>query len=516
MDASLICCLLGRLLLLLGMLLVLPTGVAVAYGDGAAFHEVPAFLGSIAICCFVGAALRGRRTEDYSGLGRREGFLVVSLCWLCLALFGALPFALAHEVFLFAGQPAPGLPWALGQPGVALDVYSHAVFEAISGFTTTGATVLTDIERLPHGLLFWRGLTHWLGGMGIVLLGIAILPSLGAGGYQLARAEVPGPTTDKLRPRITETARLLWSVYLLFTVAETALLMFFGMSGFEALLHTFATLATGGFSTRNASVAAFPSPAIQWTITLFMALAGMNFLLHYQALQGRSLRSYLEDAEWRVYVGLVAVASLLIAAPLYLGGDFGLERALRAACFQVVSIVTTTGFATEDFDTWGAASRLGLVLLMFFGGCAGSTGGGMKQIRVMVVFKAWVRELRRLTRPNAIFSVKLSGKAVPEEMIGSILALFCLYLTLFAAGAMVLAALLTDPTWSASYRLETAVTASAACIGNIGPGLAGVGATQTYQFMPLAAKWVLVFLMILGRLEVYSVVVLLLPDTWRR
>lgn len=518
MNSGLVGNLLGRLFILIGILMVLPLGVALFYRDGAGFHEVPAFLWAIALTTLPGVALRHRSSHDIGHIGRREGFLMVTLSWVCLALLGGLPFALAEGVFMIDGVPAPGLLSTFSNPAGlagAWDVYSHAVFEAISGFTTTGATVLTDIERLPHGLLFWRALTHWLGGMGIVLLGIAILPTLGAGGYQLARAEVPGPTTDKLQPRITETARLLWSVYLLLTVAQTGALMLCGMGLFDALCHTFATLATGGFSTQNASIAAYPSPSIQWVIVLFMALAGMNFLLHFQALRGKSLRGYLRDPEWRVYAGLITLSSLCMAVPLMRAGA-GLEPALRDATFSVVSIVTTTGFCTADFDQWGNAARLAMVLLMFFGGCAGSTGGGLKQVRIMVVAKIFLRELRRLTRPSAIFSIKLDQKAVPEDTVAAILALFCLYVMLFVVGALGMAAVLDMPGASASYQLETAVTASAACIGNIGPGLAGVGATQNYQFIPLAGKWLLVFLMLLGRLEVYSVMVLLLPDTWRR
>jgi trk system potassium uptake protein TrkH len=517
-NSGLVRSLLGRLLVLLGVLTLLPLGVALFYRDGAAFREVQAYLWTIALTTMGGAALRWKVDDDFGHIGRRDGFLLVTLSWVCLALVGGLPFALAEGVFLIDGEPAPGLLSTFSNPGglaLAWDVYTHAVFEAISGFTTTGATVLTDIERLPHSLLFWRALTHWLGGMGIVLLGIAILPSLGAGGYQLARAEVPGPTTDKLRPRIAETARLLWSVYLLLTVTETLALMVCGMTFFDALCHTFATLATGGFSTRNASIAAYASPAVQWTIVLFMFLAGVNFLLHFQALRGRSLRGYLRDPEWRMYAGLIAVASLTLAAPLIRAGA-GIEPALRDATFSVVSIITTTGFCTADFDTWGNAARLSLVLLMFFGGCAGSTGGGLKQVRLMVVAKIFVRELKRLTRPSAIFSIKLDQKAVPEDTVAGILALFCLYIALFVAGALGMAMILDMPGVSASYQLETAVTASVACIGNIGPGLAGVGATQNYQFIPIAGKWLLVFLMLLGRLEVYSVMVLLLPDTWRR
>ncbi len=447
-------------------------------------RDLVPLLASAGISLAAGAGLM-LPTRGKVDLTVKDGFAIVTFGWLACAVFGALPFLLAG----------------------AVKTPVDAVFESMSGFTTTGATILGDIEALPRGLLFWRSLTHWLGGMGIVVLSLAVLPALGVGGMQLFRAEVPGPTADRLSPRIQNTAKILWGVYVGLSALEAALLLVGGMSLFDALCHTFGTMATGGFSTRNASIAAFPSPFIQTVITVFMFLAGANFALHYWLLR-RRITHYARDEEFRVYTGVTVVSVLLLWLILVLKLGEGPVLALRHASFQAVSILTTTGFGTADYLLWGAAAQIILLLLMFFGGCAGSTGGGMKHMRLLLLGKHGMRELRKLLHRQGVFTVRLSGKRVADDVMMNVLGFFLLYVSIFAAAALVVAAMGVD--------LETAVGASAATLGNIGPGLGQVGPASTYAGLPLAAKGILSFCMLLGRLELFTVLVVLTPMFWRR
>ncbi len=457
----------------------------------------------------------------------REGFAVVAGGWLLLTALGAIPFA----AWLHHAPAAPA-------PGDAARALSDAFFETMSGFTTTGATILSDVEALPRALLLWRALTHWLGGMGIITLALAVFPTLGVSGYQMFQSEVPGPTADRLMPRLAETAKILWGVYVLLTAAETLLLWLAGMGLFDALCHAFATLATGGFSTRNASIAAYASPAIDWIVLLFMYLAGVNFLLHWRALRGR-LRESLADEEWRLYTGAVLAASLFCAGMLYWKGiapphearaafranplparEFSahLEReaakvataegVLRHSLFQVLTVTTTTGFATCDFDVWPAPLRALLVLLMFMGGCAGSTGGGIKAVRVLVTARALVRDLRVAIQPRLLASLKVNGRPLGHREVYEIALFVIASLALVLGGTFAMSFFLPD--------LETAATAVVASLFNIGPGLAGVGAIENYGFVPLPGKWILALLMLAGRLELFTVLVFLLPSIWRR
>jgi trk system potassium uptake protein TrkH len=468
--------LLGRLLITLGLTLLVP-GILARYQDDASQW---AFFVSALVAGLVGIALeRGFRQDEDLTFSRREAFLLVSAAWLVATLAGALPFVI-HE-------------------GVGFTV--DALFESASGFTTTGASIFADVESLPDSFLLWRALTQWIGGMGIIVLGIAILPKLAVGGMELLGAEAPGPMQEKLTPRIAQTAKLLWGTYVLLTGAEVGVLLALGLEPLDAVAHAFASMATGGFSTKNASVAAFESPAVEWTVTLFMFLAGASFTLHYQWIRGR-FRHCARDPELRLYGGILLVASVLIFGNLMIDRISGsVLEAIRLAAFQVVSIVTTTGFATADYDTWPGVSRTVLWLAMFVGGCAGSTGGSVKVVRVLIVFKKIGADLKRMLQPHAIVPVRLGTRGIPEEVVSSVTTFFVLYLLLFVAGGFLLAIMGVDPL--------TAFSASAASLGNVGPGFGGVGPSMNYAALPLLAKALLALLMIVGRLELYTVMVML-------
>jgi len=418
------------------------------------------------------------------GIGYREGFSMVTFGWLSATLFGALPF------------------WLTG----TIPVFADAFFESMSGFTTTGASILTDIEALPRSILFWRSLTHWLGGMGIMVLFVAILSQLGAGGMQVFRAEAPGPITEKIKPRISETAKVLWLTYVILTGIQTLLLKAAGMGWFDALTHTFGTMATGGFSTKNLSIGYFQSPAIHWIIILFMFAAGANFSLYFSAIRNKSLKTFWRNEEFRLYAAIVISTSLIIWTVLL--PEYPAATALNLAFFQSVSIITTTGFATADYDLWPGLAKGLLFLLMFAGGSAGSTGGGMKISRHLVLLKHTTLQLQKFFHPRAVFSLKIGGKGFPEDIITSIFQFFFLYIFMAITGTVVMTGFGLDITTAFSSVLVT--------LGNIGPGFGGVGPAQNYSFLPAAAKYFLSFLMLAGRLEIYTVLVLLLPSFWRK
>jgi trk system potassium uptake protein TrkH len=471
------------ILLALSVALAVTTLVALAYGG----PDVPAFAGA-ALLTAVAALVGYRRTSLDRDLSVREGYAVVSLSWLAIGIAGAIP-------FLLAGTTRSPIA---------------ALFESISGFTTTGATIFADIETLPHGILFWRALTQWIGGMGIIVLGVAVLPFLGVGGMQLFRAEVPGPTPERLRPRIAQTAKSLWFVYAGLTIVQAALYMAGGLSIFDSVTHAFTTLSTGGFSPRNASIAAFDSAWIQYVTIVFMYLAGINFTLHYRAATGKPSR-YLADAEWRAYTLIAVGATLLVLLSVLASGlyvDLGIERAFRDALFQVVSIATTTGFVNYDYELWPAATHLVLLILMFVGGMAGSTAGGMKVIRAYAFARHGLTALKRSLHPRAIIISRIGRKAIRESDLLTILAFILLYLGLFVAGALALTLLGND--------LVTSIGASAATIGNVGPGLGLVGAVDNYGGLGPVSQLVCIFLMLVGRLEIFTVLLLFHPDLWRR
>ena len=472
--------LLGRLLIALAVALVAPATVSFWLRSG----EIYAFLVPAALAAAAGlAAQRIFHQQAHFKFGRREAFLLVTAAWVTASIVGALPYV------------------ALKGPGFVVD----ALFESASGFTTTGASVLVNIEGEPPGLVLWRSLTQWLGGMGIIVLGIAILPKLEIGGMELLGAEAPGPMQEKLTPRIAQTAKYLWGIYALLTATEVLALVLLGLGPLESVNHAFATMATGGFSTRNASIAAFDSPAIEMVVTLFMVLAGANFALHFQWLRGKPARLF-GDSEFRFYAGVLGGTTLLLAVDLVLRNGNSILDALRLGVFQSATIVTTTGFATADFDTWPAFSRVLLFLMMFVGGCAGSTGGSVKVARVMIVAKKLIVDLKRMLQPHAVLPVRIGPRAIPDDVVTSVTTFFILFLTLFAGGGLLLSLMGLD--------FVSAFSASAACIGNIGPGFGAVGPTHTFAPLPDLAKLLLVGLMIVGRLELYTVLVLLFM--WRR
>ncbi len=464
----------------LSVALALTGLVSLAYRE----PETLAFLAAAAIAFGVGF-VSFRRTRLERDLTIREGYAVVALSWITVGLAGGIP-------YMFTG--------VLSSPAAAL-------FESVSGFTTTGATVFSSIATLPRGVLFWRSITQWLGGMGIVLLGIAILPFLGVGGMQLYRAEVPGPTNERLTPRIRQTATTLWYVYAGLTALQILLYLPGGMSVFEAVNHAFTTLSTGGFSPRDGSLAEYDSAYLHYVTIVFMYLAGMNFTLHYQATRRRF--RYAQDAEWRFYTGaLLAATVVLFAIVLASGMGSGIERTFRDTLFQATSIATTTGFVTSDYGLWGPAAQLLLLFLMFMGGCAGSTAGGMKAMRVRLVLRHALTELKRSLHPRAVIVARLGNAPIGDRIFVRVLAFVLAYLGLFATGTFALTLLGQD--------LVTAIGASAATIGNIGPGLGAAGAVENYGWMGPAAHLVLVFLMLAGRLELFTILLLFHPDLWRR
>lgn len=472
----------GILIFFLGLTLLLPAGASWFYGDG----SLDALAGAVAISVLAGIllffAFRQPKTEYIS---QREGMAIVAVGWAAIGFFGAMP-------FYFSGV-SPS--------------FVDAFFESVSGFTTTGASVFTNVEVLPESILLWRSLIQWLGGMGIIVLTIAILPFLGVGGFQLYKAEVPSPVPDKLKPRISDTARVLWKVYLLFSLAETLLLLIGGMGFYDALCHTFTTMPTGGFSTRNLSVAHYDSLYFDIVFMGFMVLVGINFSLHYRMLRGRPL-AYWRDPECRFFLILLLILVCAVSASTFGPVYETVGESLRYGAFQVISILTTTGYATADYDQWPAMARLILLACMFLGACAGSTGGGMKMMRIMLCFKFCYKELFNLVHPHSVSYVKIGGKPVPDTVVTSVLGFLALYMGLFVVSSIVLAAMGVD--------LVTSFSAVAASIGNIGPGLALVGPAGNYAGIPDLGKWLLAWLMLLGRLEIYTVIIFLVPEFWRK
>jgi trk system potassium uptake protein TrkH len=475
MNLSGVFFLLGRLLIALGVSLLVPA--AVAYADKGI--GLPQFLLSAAIAATVGIFLERRfiRGMDLA-FGRHEAFVLVASAWAVATVVGMLPYVfLKGPAFLVDG-----------------------IFESASGFTTTGASILEDVESESAALLLWRALTQWLGGMGIIVLGIAVLPRLAIGGMELLGAEAPGPVKEKLTPRLAQTGKALWGIYTIFTAAEVLILMSIGLGPLDAVAHSFATMATGGFSTRNASIASFDSPAVEMTIVFFMVIAGASFALHFQWIRGR-FGVLVRDPEFHLYTGILAGATLLVATFTFWRGVYpSVGTALRHGVFQVTSMMTTTGFATSDFDTWSDFSRGVLFILMFVGGCSGSTGGSVKVVRILIMIKKIAVDLRRMVRPHAVHPLRVGAKAIPEDVISSVTTFILLYLILFLAGGLLLTLFGVDAL--------SAYSASVACLGNVGPGFGTVGPTLNYAHLPAAAKLLLAFMMIVGRLELYTVFIL--------
>lgn len=422
----------------------------------------------------------------------KEGFAIVTFGWVLLSLFGCLPFVLAD---------LPGHPFS----------FTNAFFEAMSGFSTTGASILNDIESIPKPLLFWRSLTHWIGGMGVVVLFLAILPALGAGGFQLFRAEIPGPTKDKLSPKIGNTAKTLWSIYIFLSFSCFVFLMSAGMSPFNAICHAFSTIATGGFSTLNTSVAGFDNWKIEVIIIVFMLLSGCNFIFFLHILHGRFFK-VAKNEELRFYFFAILVSVVLISY-MVLNNSETLDQigVVRDVFFQVICIITTTGFATADYDLWPFAAQFLLILLMIMGGCAGSTSGGMKVFRVLVSIKVGKREISQLLNPRAVIPLRNDGEYVADALTHVIIGFVSIYFLILGATGFIVVWIEGD-----QYSLPSLLSICVSCLSNVGPGLDSFGPTDNYHSLKDQTKWLLSFLMLLGRLELYSVLVIFLPQMWRK
>ena len=472
----------GLLTLFFGLTMAAPLAIDLYFKDGSGLAMLMSLAITILFGSFMTLAFRGSQIAD---IRQREGMAIVFFGWTAMGLFGALPFFLAGE-------------------GIS---FTDAFFESVSGFTTTGASIFTNIERHTKGVLFWRSFIQWLGGMGIIVLSLAVLPFLKVGGMQLYKAEVPTPVPDKLKPRIQETAVTLWKVYILFTFLQILLLLAGGMNLYEAVCHTLTTMPTGGFSTKNASIAHYNSAYFDTVFILFMLMAGINFTLHYQMLKGKPLAIW-RDAEGRFFLFFTLLLVLLVSWNIYGNVYQNVGDAIRYGAFQVVSILTTTGFATADYELWPAMSQIILFLCMFIGASAGSTGGGIKCLRIMLLFKYCTRELFLLIHPRSIMHIKINGKPVPEDIIRSVIGFLALYIGLFAICTVILSGLGVD--------FVTSLTAVASCIGNIGPGFGMVGPAENYAVIPVMGKWLLIWCMLLGRLEIYTVIILLAPEFWRK
>ncbi|MFO7655510.1 MAG: potassium transporter TrkG [Bacteroidales bacterium] len=471
---------LGILLIIEGFFMLFSVPVSLIYKEQDFWQITLACLLTIG----VGAALYLSFRKSSKEIGTREGYIIVSLGWVVASLFGALP-------FYFTG---------------AIPSYTDAFFETMSGFTTTGASILNDIEALSHGLLLWRSTTQWLGGMGIIVLTLVILPVLGFGGMQLFFAEVPGISSDKLHPRIKETAKRLWGIYVVFTFAEIILLTAGGMDLFDSVCHSFTTLATGGYSTKNASIAHYSSPYIQYVIIFFMYLAGINFTLSYFALKLK-FKPFFKDEEFRKYTFFILFFSLVITVILVVSNDQPLEKSFRDALFQVVSIITTTGFVTSDYLKWLPIGSVILFALMFFGGSTGSTGGGMKIARIVLLLKNSSLELKRLIHPNAVIPVRLNNQAISPQTMTNVLAFASFYVLIVMASVIIVSFM--------GYDLDTSFGAVVTSIGNIGPGIGEVGPMFNFSHFPAIGKWFLSFLMLIGRLELFTVLILFSRHFWK-
>ena len=481
MNLKLIIRVLGFLIFGEGIALLLSLFVSLLYGGS----DIPAFLITSGITLVTGGLLLIFTKKAVKDIGRREDFIIVSFSWIIFSLFGSLPYIISGSIPNF----------------------TDAFFETISGFTTTGSSILTDIEALPHGILFWRSFTQWLGGIGIIVLSLAILPVFGIGDMHLFMAESTWLTPDKISPKIRQTAKTLWLIYISFTILETILLWIGGMTFFDAINHSFATMATGGFSTKQASIAYWDSSFIQYIVIIFMFFGGTNFILFYILLLKGKFRAVLKDEEFKYYSFFIFGFTFLVFAGLLITTSLGIEKAFRDSLFQVVTIITTTGFATADYLSWTPILTILIFALFFFGGCTGSTSGGIKIMRIVLLLKNSYYELHRMIHPNAIIPVKFNKHSVDTKLITNILAFFMFYFFIFAFSTVIFTFFEPD--------IETSMGAVASSLGNIGPGLGKVGPVENFAYIAPAGKWFLSFLMLLGRLELFTILVLFSPSFWK-
>ncbi len=471
---------LGNVVKYMLALLFVPLLIALYYGEG----DAKAFLFAIIIGAPIAYILSSVKAEKKS-IYAKEGFLIVGFAWIIISAIGALP-------FVFSG---------------AIPNFIDAFFETVSGFTTTGATILTAIEGLPKGILFWRSFTHWIGGMGFLIFMLALIPSLGSNSIHLLKAESPGPSPGKIVPKIKQTAKILYLIYLAFTVIEGILLMFAGMNLYDAVIHAMGTAGTGGFSNMNASIAAFNSPAIEWIITIFMLIFGINFALYFQVLKG-NIKGFFKNEELRYYLLIILAAFILITFNILSlnGGDMMLS--VRQSAFQVSSIVTSTGFATVDFNLWPTLSKLIIVMLMFVGAMAGSTGGGIKTVRIVIMLKAIKREINKIIHPKRVNSVKIDGKTVDEDIIHGVFLFIGAYIIISLIAIFIIS--------FDNFDVVTTVTSVITTMSNIGPGLEMVGPVGNFAAFSPLSKIVLSFCMLAGRLEIYPMLIMFSPSIWRK
>jgi trk system potassium uptake protein TrkH len=481
MHFAIIARVLGIMLMIFSLSMLTPLVVAFAYAEGTS----QTFLLSFLITLSLGFLFWLPAKNHYGELRTRDGFMVTVLFWLVLSTFGSLPLMFSSDVNL---------------------TFIDALFESVSGLTTTGATVISGLDSLPKSVLYYRQQLQWLGGIGIVVIAVAILPMIGVGGMQIYRTETPGPVKDsKLTPRITETAKALFKIYLALTVACALAYWVAGMDIFDAIGHSFSTVAIGGFSTHDASIGYFDSSLIMAICSFFMVLAGLNFALHFHVWHSRRLSFYAQDAEARMYIALLLVGILITCLYLYFSGTYGWNESISQGVFQLISIMTTTGFTTTEFHTWPSFLPFFLLFLSFFGACAGSTGGGIKIGRMLILAKQGIREIYRLIHPNALLPIKIHNRTVPERVVDAIWAFLGVYLAIFYLMVLLLLATGLDYT--------TAWSATAAALNNLGPGLGAVAAN--YSDISSFAKWVLCWGMLLGRLEIFTLLVLFTPTFWR-
>ncbi len=477
MNKKIVLSILGKILWAEAALLVLPLIVSIIYGNSC----TPAFLITIAVAVIIALPLIFLCKTDNKRIYSKEGFVIVSLAWIIMSVIGCLPFVISGEIPSFF----------------------DALFETVSGFTTTGASILTDVEGMSEGLLFWRSFTHWIGGMGVLVFVLALSQELPDRSIHIMRAEMPGPIVDKLVPKAKETAKILYLIYIVLTLAEIVILVLCKMPLFEAVVHTFGTAGTGGFGVKADSMGSY-SPVIQWVIAVFMFIFGINFNLFYLILLKR-IRSVFRSSELWVYVGVAVVSCALITFNIYDSCE-GLSEALRLSAFQVSSVMTTTGYATADFNLWPGFSKTLLLILMFMGACAGSTAGGLKVSRVIILVKGMRRELHRLLHPRSVRTLKLEGKRLDEQTLSSANS----YLTVYVASVVVIFLLLSID----NFDIETNFSATVACFNNIGPGLGVVGPAGNFSEYSVFSKIILTAAMLLGRLEIFPLLLCFSPATW--
>ncbi|KPU45724.1 Trk system potassium uptake protein TrkG [Oxobacter pfennigii] len=471
---------LGILLICEALLMVPSLAVSIIY-EG---YDVFPFVYTIALLGATGSAglsIKPKKKNIYP----RDGFAIVAFGWILISFFGSLP-------FIFSG---------------VIPSFVDAFFETSSGFTTTGASILTSVEGLPEGIMFWRSFTHWVGGMGVLVLTLAILPLVGANTVQIMKAESPGPNPGKLVPKVRQTAKILYIIYFVVTIVEIILLLFGGMSFLDACIHAFGTVGTGGFSNKNLSVGAYNSVYIEVVISVFMIICGANFTLYYQALKD-GIKSIFKDEEFRLYIGVVTASILLITFNIHGTIYKSIWESLRHSSFQVASIITTTGYASTNFDLWPTFSKIILFMLMFIGGCAGSTAGAIKNIRILMLFKIMKRELLKIIHPRAVYVLKFGGKVVDDDTLSEVLVYFFMYMMIFAAAVLIISLEGKD--------FATTVSSIAATLGNIGPGFGMVGPIGNFSEMTNISKLVLSMCMIIGRIEIYPILLMLFPSFWKK